>query len=521
MFRIKMFYICIFLFIALLTPVTAQNQETLAVLDFTTEAVSATEMNAIVEFLSAELFNTKKYIVIDVSQRETILGEMEFSLSGCSDETCALEIGKMLSAELIVVGNLSKVGSRYLMSVKMLETETSKTMGTANGKFTDLDELIDGLSTIAYTLAGEETAVVSREPVVVEKQTEPEEPVELKEEETPALAPEAKPSPEPTVTAAPAEPQQPGEFNLLSFIVSAVGTIGMVESGIFQSIGMNNQLAALESYDAYMTAVEDPAQLYSGAGEGDYEYYANIYESMAIAGYSTAAAGGVLSAASVFLGDSYLSFGGKLASAAGTLVFTAGNVTTLMAANNVLGINRLYDDYLAAGNAETSTSLYAIYEEAFNNYQIQQYLGYGLWGAGGILAIGSFFIPGEQTAAASSLLEKIIMSVGYLCLSGGNFTSSMALNERFNAEDAWDDYMSATSPEAATALNQTYDNYYGSYESLTYITYGLWGAGAAAIIAGLMIPEDTDSVKTADSDFDFMVRPALTGFGLEVDIKLK
>lgn len=155
----KAFLIVFVLIIAGFAPLIAQNYETLAVLDFTTEAVSEIEMKAIVEFLSAELFKTKKYTVIDVSQRETILKEMEFSMSGCSDDSCALEIGKMLSAELIVTGNLSKVGSRYLMSVKMLETETSKTMGTANGKFTDLDKLIDGLEPIASDLAGIEAPV--------------------------------------------------------------------------------------------------------------------------------------------------------------------------------------------------------------------------------------------------------------------------------------------------------------------------------------------------------------------------
>ncbi len=142
------------LFIALITPGFVFGQDTLAVLDFTTEAVSRTEMKAIVEYLSAELFNTGKFIVIDVSQRETILNEMEFSMSGCTDESCALEIGKLLSAETIVTGTLSKIGSRYLMSVKMLETETSKTLATSNGKYGDLDELIDGLENVAAELAG-------------------------------------------------------------------------------------------------------------------------------------------------------------------------------------------------------------------------------------------------------------------------------------------------------------------------------------------------------------------------------
>ena len=150
----KALLLSVILIIAPIVFLPAQSKETLAVLDFKTEAVSETEMNAIVEFLSAELFNTNKFIVIDVSQRQAILDEMEFSNSGCTDDSCALEIGKMLSAELIVTGNLSKVGTRYLMSVKLLETETSKTMGTANGKFGDLDELIDGLDQIAYTLSG-------------------------------------------------------------------------------------------------------------------------------------------------------------------------------------------------------------------------------------------------------------------------------------------------------------------------------------------------------------------------------
>lgn len=164
MLKRKLFFNVLILAIVLLSPVAAQGKETLAVLDFTTEAVSETEMFAIVEFLSAELFDTKKYIVIDVSQRDTILKEMEFSMQGCSDDSCALEIGKMLSAEMIVTGNLSKVGSRYLMSVKMLDTETSRTMGTANGKFNDLDELIDGLEPIAYKLADQEEEIAVRPP---------------------------------------------------------------------------------------------------------------------------------------------------------------------------------------------------------------------------------------------------------------------------------------------------------------------------------------------------------------------
>ena len=52
------------------------------------------------------------------------------------------------------------------------------------------------------------------------------------------------------------------------------------------------------------------------------------------------------------------------------------------------------------------------------------------------------------------------------------------------------------------------------------MSYGLWGAGAAAVITAILIPSSTDSALTADTS-NFLIRPALTGFGVEVDIQLK
>jgi len=71
-------------------------------------------MQSIITLLSSALFRTDKFTVIDVGQWAAILSEMEFSNSGCSDESCQLEIGKLLSSEMIVVGDITKVGSRYL-----------------------------------------------------------------------------------------------------------------------------------------------------------------------------------------------------------------------------------------------------------------------------------------------------------------------------------------------------------------------------------------------------------------------
>ena len=111
-------------------------------------------MKSIISFLSSALFDTGRYRVIDASQRNAILNELSFSATGCVDESCQLEIGKLLSAEMIVVGDIGFLGGRYILTAKLLETETSDTVKTAKGIYTDLGNLIDGMYQFANDLAG-------------------------------------------------------------------------------------------------------------------------------------------------------------------------------------------------------------------------------------------------------------------------------------------------------------------------------------------------------------------------------
>lgn len=149
-------------------PAFSQSKSVITVLDFKTDGVSDKEMRSIIELLSSALFNKGKFQVIDVTQRETLLKEVEFSSSECSDESCQLKIGQMLAAEMIVVGNIGKVGSRFLMSAKILETETARTHSAADGIYTSLDGVVDALPDLAKKLAGISTqsapAAAAKEP---------------------------------------------------------------------------------------------------------------------------------------------------------------------------------------------------------------------------------------------------------------------------------------------------------------------------------------------------------------------
>jgi len=145
----------VFFLLILILPLGAQEKAIIAVLDFKTEGVSQNEMQTIISLLSSALFRTNKYIIIDVSERQTLLKELEFSASDCTDESCQLEIGKLLSAEAIVVGNLGKVGTRYVLTAKMLETETARTVNTTDGVYSSLDAMLDDIDSLAVMLAGD------------------------------------------------------------------------------------------------------------------------------------------------------------------------------------------------------------------------------------------------------------------------------------------------------------------------------------------------------------------------------
>jgi outer membrane protease len=142
-----------FFSIILTTTAFAQRKPIITILDFNTNGIASNDMKAVVSLLSSAIFETSKFEVIDKSQRDIILAELKFSISGCADETCQLEIGKMLAAEYIVVGDISKVGSRFILNAKIIETKSSKTINTARGLFDSIEELLSNVDNLAIELS--------------------------------------------------------------------------------------------------------------------------------------------------------------------------------------------------------------------------------------------------------------------------------------------------------------------------------------------------------------------------------
>jgi len=131
-----------------------ESRSTIAVLNFETSGISQGEMRLLADFISSHIIETGKYRVIERAQRQAVLSEIEFSNSDCTDEQCQLEIGRMLSADRIIVGSLGKFGDRYLITMKLIEVETAQSTNASSSIYSSLNDLLEDSKNLVLKLVG-------------------------------------------------------------------------------------------------------------------------------------------------------------------------------------------------------------------------------------------------------------------------------------------------------------------------------------------------------------------------------
>ncbi|MCE5249951.1 CsgG/HfaB family protein, partial [bacterium] len=118
----------------------AQQQKfyTIAALDLVANGISEAEAKSLSEYMRGQItraatsdeFSRKSgfsYKVIERSQMDKILDEMQFQGTGCTDEECAVEVGKVLGVERIIIGSVGLVGETYTINTRIIDIETANT----------------------------------------------------------------------------------------------------------------------------------------------------------------------------------------------------------------------------------------------------------------------------------------------------------------------------------------------------------------------------------------------------------
>ena len=112
-----------FLTISFLFSVFLHAQIAVSILDFNGEDVQDKLLRACYNQLEESLIESNRFTVIDKSQRDEILNEQKFQNSGMCDDACAVEIGQLVGAEFLMLGEVIGFGDLYQVNIKIINIE--------------------------------------------------------------------------------------------------------------------------------------------------------------------------------------------------------------------------------------------------------------------------------------------------------------------------------------------------------------------------------------------------------------
>jgi|GEM_PF-3377622 len=103
---------------------TEKNEKMrIAVMDLKADDVSESTARKVSELIRTEMVTIKDFIIVERSQMGKIFKEQGLQQTGCTDQSCAVKAGRMLSAQKIFVGSVIKLGSKIIITGRIVDVE--------------------------------------------------------------------------------------------------------------------------------------------------------------------------------------------------------------------------------------------------------------------------------------------------------------------------------------------------------------------------------------------------------------
>lgn len=129
----------------------AQEKPRITILNLEPRNISETDGLILTELISSSIIKTGRYQVIEAGQRNKILEESRFTLSGLTEEN-QIEIGRLLAAKNLVSGSISFLSGRVILNIRILDVETGETLFATYKVYGSLEEVIDDCDYFTYEL---------------------------------------------------------------------------------------------------------------------------------------------------------------------------------------------------------------------------------------------------------------------------------------------------------------------------------------------------------------------------------
>jgi len=148
------------------------RMQTLAVMDIDGKRLENMDLGVLRDALIVEFQNSGKVRVMERSQMNTILKEQGFQQSGaCDASECAVEMGKLLSVDRMVLGSLGKLGETWSMTLRLVNVQTGEVLTSVRDSRTGSIDVV--LSQSVPQLASQLLSDLAGSPRVAKPQPAP------------------------------------------------------------------------------------------------------------------------------------------------------------------------------------------------------------------------------------------------------------------------------------------------------------------------------------------------------------
>ncbi len=107
-----------------------QQKISVAVLDLAGGGIAPHEILGMTSRLRSELFQTRKFQVLERSEMDDILREQGFQQSNCTSTECVVQAGRLIGVQQMVAGSISKIGTIFTLDIRLIDVETGKVVQT-------------------------------------------------------------------------------------------------------------------------------------------------------------------------------------------------------------------------------------------------------------------------------------------------------------------------------------------------------------------------------------------------------
>lgn len=136
-------------------PVLAEEVKVVVPAFSATQQVEAGTAEVLTELLLEALLSRHGLRALGPSDLTEMLShEQQKQLIGCSDDSCMAQIGGALGARHLIAGQVGKLGSLHILTLKLIDTKEAKVANRASLKLKAIEEAADAIGPMTDTLLG-------------------------------------------------------------------------------------------------------------------------------------------------------------------------------------------------------------------------------------------------------------------------------------------------------------------------------------------------------------------------------